>query len=195
MERGHARAWGLRSQEASGGFVLTEVLVAIGIFLILSGAVTTVYLMSLRTWQQGSTQVALQRKLSTAMQRIVQGERGHDESRQHGLREARDITITNPHTVEFISGVDDTRRRFHLNGNEVIYQPDATSSDGEERIYDPSRSEAGSVTTNYRSDARFSQMPDGTVEVRLIGEKRLGGEWVNAVLVTRIAPRNQEFRQ
>jgi hypothetical protein len=177
---------------ASGGFVLAEVFIAVGLSGLVSAGLIGVYLMSLRTWREGSAQVALQRKLTAAMQRMVQGERGMGESRQHGLREAKDITVVNPRTIEFVSGVDMSKRRFYLSGNEVIYA--AETSGNEETIYDPSRSEPSSETSNYRTDVQFSQLADGTVEVRLVGEERMGDRWVNAALATRIAPRNQQLR-
>lgn len=191
MERGYRRAGDEGSLRGSRGFVLAEIIIALAIFLLLSAAVVSVFLTSLRMWREGSAQVALQRKLAAAMQRIVQGERGRAEERQHGLREARGITVVDTQTIEFTSDVDNTTRRFYLNGNEILYDPDANSSiEQEETIYDPSRSEDPLVTSNYRSDLQFTQLPDGTIEIRLVGEERVRGRWINAALVTKVTPRN-----
>jgi type II secretory pathway pseudopilin PulG len=180
-----------RSRAAPRGFVLTELMVALGIFMLLSAAVINVYLMSLRTWREGSAQVSLQRKLAAAMQRIVQGERSQAEARQHGLREAEAITVADEHTIDFTSGVDGTTRRFYLKGNEIVYDPDTGNSAKAERtIYDPSRSESADETSTYRTDLEFAQVGDGTIEIRLTGQERVLGRWMNAALVTRVAPRN-----
>jgi type II secretory pathway pseudopilin PulG len=180
-----------RSRAAPRGLVLTELMVALGIFMLLSAAVINVYLMSIRTWREGSAQVTLQRKLAAAMQRVVQGERGTEEGRQHGLREAEAITVVNEHTIDFRSGVDGTTRRFYLSGNEILYDPDTSvNGDTQETIYDPSRDESASDTTTYRTDLEFAQLGDGTIEIRLTGEERVLGRWMNAALLTRVAPRN-----
>jgi len=183
---------GTRRGLGSRGFTLPEVMLALGIFLLVSAAVVGVYLMSLRMWHDGSTQVLLQRKVAAAMQRMVQGQRGSSESRQHGLREASAITVVDDQTIQFTSGVDGVTRRFYLNGNEVVYDPDVTSSDAteEDAIYDPSRAQAATVTSDYRTDLEFTQCGDGTIEIRLTGEERMGDRWINAALVTRVRSRN-----
>ena len=121
MNRNWGKATDKRSLRTVSGFTLNEVLVALAVFLILSTGVITVYLMSLRTWQEGSMQVSLQRKLAAAMDRMVQGQRGSGESRQNGLREAQSVTLIDPQTIEYISGIDGATRRFYLQGNEILY--------------------------------------------------------------------------
>jgi type II secretory pathway pseudopilin PulG len=180
-----------RHHRTARGFVLTELMVALGIFMLLSAAVINVYLMSIRTWREGSAQVALQRKLAAAVQRIVQGDRSQAEARQHGLREAEAITVVDEHTIDFTSGVDGTTRRFYLNGNEIVYDPDTSvNGDDEQTIYDPSRAQSADDTSTYRTDLQFVQVGDGTIEIRLTGEERVLDRWMNAALVTRVAPRN-----
>jgi prepilin-type N-terminal cleavage/methylation domain-containing protein len=188
MQRRHT-AMGKR--RPSRGFTLPEAVIALAIFLLLSAAVVSVYLMSLRSWREGSAQVSLQRKLAAAMQRIVQGERGQSESRQHGLREASSVTIVDAQTIEFTSGVDGVTRRIYLHGNELIYDPDASSSvNVEKTIYDPARSEPHWDSSAYRTDLEFTQVPDGTIKVRLVGQERVRDRWMTATLLTQVMPRN-----
>ncbi|MBN1919466.1 MAG: type II secretion system protein [Verrucomicrobia bacterium] len=195
MEQDKQRPYGRQASIAARGFTLPEVIIALALFLILSATIVSFYLMSLRTWSEGSAEVAIQRKLAVAMQRIVQGERGALEERQHGLREAKQISIIDPQTIEFTSGVDDTTRRIYLDGNEIIYDSDASTPDSEvQAIYDPSRSEAASDTSQHRTNIQFAQRADGTIEVRLIGEKRVRDRWMNATLLTRVLPRNYTAR-
>jgi prepilin-type N-terminal cleavage/methylation domain-containing protein len=178
-------------RHAERGFTLPEAIITLALFLLLSAAVVSVYLMSLRSWSEGSAQIALQRKLAAAMQRIVQGERGRDETRQHGLREARDVKIVSPQAIEFTSGIDGTTRCIHIDGNEIYYDPDTASESNEERVvYDPSTSQAKSDTSTYRTELAFTQLSDGTIEIRLVGEQLVRDRWMNAALVTRVAPRN-----
>ncbi len=191
MQRHHHTMSNRRPLRSAFGFTLPEVVIALGIFLLLSAAVVSVYLMSLRSWREGSAQVSLQRKLAAAMQRMVQGERGRSESRQHGLREANSVTIIDPQTIEFTSGVDGVTRRVYLHGNELTYDPDAGSNDNvEETIYDPSSSEQYWDSSVYRTDLEFTQMSDGTIKIRLVGQERVRDRWMSATLLTQVMPRN-----
>ncbi len=189
MERDCTRAHGGLSPRSWRGFTLIEVLVASTVFVMLSAVLVEMYLMCLRTWHRGSVQVVLQRKVATAVQRMVQGHRSVSETRQHGLREAQEIAVLGPQMVEFKSGVDGTTRQFYLNGNELAYRTDGGDV---QTIYDPSRSESPWVTDNYKTDLHFTQRQDGTVEVRVLGQERVRGGWITACLVTRVAPRNSK---
>lgn len=176
---------------ARHGFTLPEVLITLALFLLLSAAVVSFYLMSLRSWSEGSAQVALQRKLAAAMQRIVQGERGPYEERQHGLREAETVKVVSAQEIEFTSGVDGTTRCIYIDGNEIYYDPDDDNDGDEQRaIYDPSRSQPRTDTSTYRTELAFTQLADGTIEIRLVAEQLVRDRWMNAALVTRVAPRN-----
>jgi len=88
--------------------------------------------------------------------------------------------------------VDGVTRRFYLYGNEIFYDPDVSSSDvsKEDTIYDPSRVQEATVTTDYRTDLEFTACADGTIEIRLAGEERMRDRWINAALVTRVRARN-----
>ncbi len=191
MQQHHHTMSTRRPLRSARGFTLPEVVIALGVFLLLSAAVVSVYLMSLRSWREGSAQVSLQRKLAAAMQRIVQGERGRSEGRQHGLREASSVTIVDAQTVEFTSGIDGVTRRVYLHGNELVYDPDASSNDNvEETIYDPSSSQPYWDSSLYKTDLEFTQMSDGTIKVRLVGQERVRDHWMSATLLTQVMPRN-----
>jgi prepilin-type N-terminal cleavage/methylation domain-containing protein len=188
---------GRSSQEASSGrgvrtslgFTLPEVLIAATVFLLMSAAIVEMYLLSLRTWHNGGVQVSLQQKVAMAMQKMIQGQRAPAESRQHGLREAGEITLVAPHMIEFTSGVDSIKRQFYLMGNEILYRADGGNV---QTIYDPSRSESGVVTDSYRTDLEFARLGDGTIEIEIVGKEKTRSGWISAPLRTRIAPRNSK---
>jgi len=174
----------------SHGFTLIEFLTALALVLILGAGLTAVYLMSVKAWRQGSLQVTLQRKLAVAMDRMVLGQRTDMEHSQHGLREAEQITIMDPHTLEYTSGIDGLKRQFYLSGNEIIYDPGNIASEHRIPIYDPSRQEKASEGSNHRTNLQFTQMANAAVEIRLVGQRRSGNNWINAELVTAVKPRN-----
>ncbi len=169
------------------GFALTEVLVGGAVFLLLSLGAAKVYQMSLRIWHEGTVQVALQRKLAKAMKQMVNGGQGYGESRQHGLREAREFNVIGPHAIEFTSAVDGQKREFYLNGNELVYKPSVGCV---ESIYDPSRTGMSWVESNSRTDVQFRELSDGSIEVRLMGEERVRDRWISVCLATRVVGRN-----
>jgi Tfp pilus assembly protein PilV len=178
-----------RGVRTSLGFTLPEVLIAATVFLLMSAVIVEMYLLSLRTWHNGGVQVSLQQKVATAMQKMIQGQRAPAESRQHGLREAGEITLVAPHMIEFTSGVDSIKRQFYLTGNEILYRADGGNV---QTIYDPSRSELGVVTSSYRTDLKFEQLSDGTIEIQIVGKEKARSGWISAPLLTRIAPRNSK---
>jgi len=78
-----------------------------------------------------------------------------------------------------------------LHGNELTYDPDAGSNDNvEETIYDPSSSEQYWDSSVYRTDLEFTQMSDGTIKIRLVGQERVRDRWMSATLLTQVMPRN-----
>ena len=172
------------------GFTLIEALTALAIFLILAAGLISIYFMTVKTWYEGSAQVTLQRKLAIAMERMVRGQRSGTEDRMYGLLEADQITVLDPQTVEFTNGADGTKRRFYLDGNELKYGAGDTDNEEGVAIYDPSRREEASDRSTYRTNINFTQLDSGSVRIQLIGERRLGSQWLNAAIVTTVAPRN-----
>jgi len=178
------------SRTAATGFTLVEVITALAIMVILGAGLSSLYLMSLSTWRDGSAQIALQMKLTMALERMMNGQRIDGENRMYGLREAELIQVVEPTRVEFTNGVDGTVRFFYLDGNEVKYGPNTAGDQNSVSIYDPSRTESASVLDDYRTDLEFVQLANGAVTVRLSAWSRLGERWISAALETSAAPRN-----
>jgi len=118
------------------GFTLAEILVALIGAVVVVGGVYAVYLMGLRTWQEGSSVAALERSAGLIMDKICRGANG-----RHGLREATPTTVqvsevsANIHSVEYkVDKVspptpwnrDDTTSRYYCNGNRVWCDPDVS---------------------------------------------------------------------
>lgn len=116
-----------------GGFTLIEILIAITIMGLVVGGAISVYLMSITAWKEGSVQIALQRKGSLAMEKMVRGVNG-----RYGIREGRATTLTlvgsdrievavdmnDPPTPGDAS--DDTTISFYKSGDQLIYDPDTS---------------------------------------------------------------------
>ena len=179
-----------RSRNGTSGFTLVEVVTASAIILILATGLTTLFLMSMTTWRQGSSQVALQLKVSAAMEHIINGQRAIGENRMYGLREAEQIVVIDTGTVEFTNGVDGTKRYFYLDGNEVKYGPDTNGGGNTVSIYDPSRVEDASNDENHRTNLEFVQLNNGAVRIQLFAQTRLRDRWLNTALVSSASPRN-----
>ena len=184
------RLSGKRSKRSKLGISLVEFLTGLAMVLILGAGLTSLYLMSMKAWRTGSAQVVLQRKLATAVKKMVYGQRVGTEDKTHGLREAETIEVIDDQTIQFKSGVDGNTRRFYLVGNELKYSTDLTNDYSDVAIYDPSRSERSSETDNHRTDVKFTKLSTGAVEIQLQGERRLGNQWITAALITKVAPRN-----
>lgn len=116
-----------------GGFTLVEMMVALVTAIMLIGGVYLVYLMGLRSWAEGSSNVALERTAGVLMDKIVRGVNG-----RFGLREADIGLITisaDGHSVTFLAdkndpptawNSDDTTSRFYQLGTKVWYDPNAS---------------------------------------------------------------------
>jgi len=112
------------------GFSLIELMIAILIMALVVVGTLYVYLMSLSAWKEGSTQITLQRKASTVMEKMVRGIDG-----QNGIRESSSVSITaSGDNIEYISGVygqEGEERSFYLSGTDIMYDPDTTTPDDE----------------------------------------------------------------
>ncbi len=122
------------------GFTLIEILVSIVCAVMLVGGVWLAYLMSMRSWVEGSRNAALERNAGIILEKIVRGNHG-----RFGLREA---DIGEVHISESGDSVtymvdkndppthwnwDDVTSRFYLSGNQAIHDPD-TSIAGDEVV-------------------------------------------------------------
>jgi len=123
------------------GFTVVEVLIAVVIMaLVITGAIS-IYMMSITAWREGSTQIALQRTASIAMEKMVRGIDG-----RNGIREASSVTRPNDTTIKFTSGIDAQERSFYLSGSEIIYDPDTSTTDDEFPIVENIRTTPSGLT-------------------------------------------------
>jgi len=123
------------------GFTLMEFLMTLVLTVLVTAAAMAVYLMSVTTWKEGTTQIALQREASTAMEKMVRGVDG-----RNGIREAYDIAIPSNTIIRYRSGIDAVERSFYLNGSDVMYDPDTSINGGEVSITDKARAVGVAVT-------------------------------------------------
>jgi prepilin-type N-terminal cleavage/methylation domain-containing protein len=131
------RGYKVRQQH---GFTLLEVLFTLVASVMLVGGVFLFYLMSLRSWEEGSRNVALERNAGLIMDKIVRGTRG-----RFGIREADIGTVQVAEDGSSITYMvdkndpptawnnDDVTTRFYQSGKLVMYDPD-TSAYGDEVI-------------------------------------------------------------
>ncbi len=64
--------------------------------------------------------------------------------------QAKEIEVINSTTVEFINGIDNKKRYFYLDGNEVRYGADTTSKQNSVPVFTPSRSQSDSTDSRPR---------------------------------------------
>jgi len=125
------------------GFTLVEMLFATVILSMAVAGITSVYLMCMIAWQEGSIEIALQNKASSAMEKMVRGVGGRG-----GIREAKpDITITGStaidyYTTDYTSSPPVTvRHKYYLDStNKRIYYNDYSDTDPAYVIVDNLRS-------------------------------------------------------
>lgn len=113
-------------------------MIALSIFVIIIGGLTSVFLMSIRAWKEGSRDLSLQSSGRLIIEKIVRGPGG-----RFGLREAAENDVTadedgrgitflvdtnNPPTF---SKLDDTEMRFYLENERIMYDP-STEVQGDE---------------------------------------------------------------
>jgi prepilin-type N-terminal cleavage/methylation domain-containing protein len=124
-----------------GGFTLVEMMVALVTAIMLIGGVYLVYLMALRSWAEGSSNVALERTAGVLMDKIVRGVNG-----RFGLREADIGLITisaDGHSVTFLAdkndpptawNSDDVTSRYYQLGTNIYYDPNSSVAGDEIRL-------------------------------------------------------------
>jgi len=124
----------------NNGFTIIEIMIALVASVILIGGVLSIYLMSLRTWREGSMDAALERTAGIIMEKIVRGPYG-----RFGIREADIGTVdvsesgnavvfmvdkNDPPTPEIS---DDVTSRYYQAGTQAIYDPN-TAVVGDETV-------------------------------------------------------------
>ena len=136
-----------RSSYSRKGFTIIELLMATTIMtLVISGSIT-IYIMSLTAWKEGSVQIALQRKASIAMEKMLRGVTGMD-----GIREADTVVLPNTTTIQYTSGIDSITRSFYLNGDKIMYDPDTSISGDQFCIAEKVRTSPSGLTFAVSGD-------------------------------------------
>jgi len=123
------------------GFSLIEVLLAPLILVFVVGGTMVIYMMSITTWKEATTQITLQRNASITMEKMVRGVAGVG-----GIREAVSATLVNANTIRYVDNTSSNERSFYLSDGQVFYDPDTTIANDEFSIvYDVRTNPAGLV--------------------------------------------------
>jgi Tfp pilus assembly protein PilW len=122
------------------GFTIAEMMVSIVASVMLVGGVWLIYLMSMRSWAEGSRNAGLERSAGMVLERIVRGANG-----RFGIREADVGTVqvsVSGDSVTFMVdkqnpptswNSDDDTSRYYQDGTLAMYDPD-TSVSGDELV-------------------------------------------------------------
>ena len=155
------------------GFSLIEVLIVTSVLVLLTGGAIAIYIRCLNAWEEGSLEASLQRKASTAMEKMVRGIDG-----TKGIREAKSVTFPDSSTIQYTSGIDDQQRSFHLSTDEIIY----TSASGvESTIAEDVRTAPAGLTFSAAGDL---------VTINLGMEGRIMDRIIPVNLTTEVTLRN-----
>jgi prepilin-type N-terminal cleavage/methylation domain-containing protein len=112
------------------GFTLPEMIISLIASVMLIGGVYLVYLMGMRSWAEGSSNVALERTAGVLMDKIVRGVNG-----RFGLREANIGAVTVSEDGRSVTfqvdkndpptawNSDDVTSRYYQVGTDVWYDP------------------------------------------------------------------------
>ncbi len=123
------------------GFTLSEILIASAIAVIILAGLIAIYIMSLQTWSEGSSDAYLERNGNLIMEQLIRGRRG-----RYGLREATTGSIVidadgngitfgvDKNNTPTATTWDDTTCRFYLSNNRVMYDPDTSVPGDEEAV-------------------------------------------------------------
>lgn len=168
------------------GFTITELMIAILIMMLVVGGALAIYIMSQTAWYEGSTQIALQRRGSLAMEKMVRGVNG-----RYGIREGRSgtLTLAGSNRIEVAVDMndpptpgdpsDDTTISFYLVDDEIFYDPDTSTAGDEVSIVDD-------VTSlNFQTLGTTRR-----VGIDLSLGRRVLGKLINVSLTTNVTLRN-----
>lgn len=159
------------------GFTLVELLVAVLLSALVMGGFWTVYLMCLTSWEQGSTQVALQRDAAVIMEKMVRGVDGTG-----GIREAVSVDTSVAGRIDYTSDIGgvERERSFYLNGNDIFYDPDTSTASDEYSI----AANPGGITLAF-------SLNNDVVTISLNMQWEVSGEAMPAIIIsTRVNLRN-----
>ena len=130
-----------KTTQRERGFTLPEMIISLIAAVMLIGGVCIVYLMAIRSWAEGSSNVALERTAGILMEKIVRGING-----RFGLREADIGLVTvseDGHSVTYTVdkndpptswNSDDITSRYYQLGKEVWYDPNSLVAGDEVRL-------------------------------------------------------------
>lgn len=173
----------LRKQESNlnknAGFTVSELLMASVVMVLVLAGIIGASRMVQTDMAERNAQVTLHQQARGAMERMVHGVYGTD-----GIREASSVTIPSSTTIRYTSGIDSTERSFYLSGNEIMYDPDTSTSDNEISIARLVKSSSG--LTFSMSDVSGNSI----ITINLSMEDQVMGDTVTLDLSTQATLRN-----
>lgn len=141
--------------------------------LVVAAAIAA-YLAGQTAWREGGAQIALQRRGSITMEKMVRGVDG-----RNGIREAKAVSTSGGgDTIAFISGIDDEERSFFLQGDEIFYDPD-TSNPGDEI----------SIADDV-NDIDFEMVSTKRAKIEMTLRRRVRDRWLSVNIITNCTRRN-----
>lgn len=149
-------------EDSRKGFTITEIMIATLIMVMVVGGSLAIYIMSQTAWYEGSAQIALQRKASVAMEKMVRGVDG-----RKGIREAREVpspSVGASGTQIDFDDVGGSGRSFYFSSG-PDGDPD-TVADNQLRYIDASANDTLIIENNVRA-LTFSQPSNGLIEINL----------------------------
>lgn len=165
-----------RSVNYRKGFTTLETLLAALILVFIVGCAVAIYLMSVTTWKEGSTQISLQREAGSAMEKMVRGVNG-----MNGIREAETVSLASSSNIRYTSAIDSVERSFYLSSGNIIYDPSTSAANDE-----------FSIAENVRSSGlSFSVSADGKIVTINLGVgNQVMGKNIYVDLTTKVQLRN-----
>jgi len=176
-------------EDSRKGFTITEIMIATLIMVMVVGGALAVYIMSQTAWYEGSAQIALQRKASVAMEKMV---RGIDPYGRNGIREAREVSSpsvgASATQIYFVDAeAPNPTRSFYFSSG-----PDGdpgTVADNQLRYIDQSGNDTPIIENNVRT-LGFSQPSNGFIEINLSLEDMVRDRVIIVDLSTDVKIRN-----
>jgi len=122
------------------GFTITEMIMALLAGTVLIGGILAVYIMSIRSWREGSIDAGLERTAGLVMEKLARGANG-----RFGLREADIGTVqvsADGTSVTYMVdkqdpptpwNSDDVTCRYYKSGTRIFYDPN-TAVSGDEQV-------------------------------------------------------------
>ena len=169
-----------KRQKYLTGFTFQELIIVVTIMVFIIAGAFTVYLLCYKSWQEATVQASLQRDGSIATEKLVRGVRGASETKKNGIREAKSFTIPilNNSAIRFVSGVDNQRRSFYLDGNQIMYDPNTLVAGDE------------TVAAKEIEKLSFEKLSSQRIKINMTLERYVGDKLINVSLETEVTIRN-----